>query len=118
MIITTDNGLAPYLTFWRGDIRAEAFTLRVVNTTTEVVTIFDGLTDVTPDRLTIMLAPDNEVWDALPNGEYEYYVEVRGRIVSAGLLRNIKRERVYEYETGEKFYEYDSGDYYQSYREA
>lgn len=106
MIITNDNGLSPYIKIWRGDIEATAYDLRVVNTTSEVITLFKSLSDITPEKPTIMLAPDNEVWATLPNGEYEYYVEVKGRIVAAGLLRNIKREKDYEFSTEHYYTEY------------
>ena len=105
-MIIAEKGINPNILLWRGDISAEIFDLRLVNTTSEVVTIIEGLRDITPSRHTIRLIPPKEIWETLPSGEYEYYIENNERILAAGLLRNIKNNENYEYDADNIFTEY------------
>lgn len=105
-MIIAEKGIVPNILLWRGDISAYAFDLRLVNTTSEVVTLFEGLRDMTPSRHTIKLIPPKEVWDTLPSGEYEYYIENNGSILYMGLLQNIKNGESYEYDTEDTYTEY------------
>ena len=105
-MIIAEKGILPNILLWRGDISAYTFDLRIVNMTSGVVTLIEGLRDMTPSRHTIKLIPPKEVWGNLPSGEYEYYVENNERILSAGLLRNIKSNENYEYDTDNIFTEY------------
>lgn len=105
-MIIAEKGIVPNITLWRGDISAYTFDLKLVNTTNEVVTIFEGLRDTTPSRHTIKLIPPKEVWESLPSGEYEYYVESNDGILAAGLLKNIKHGESYEYNTEDTYTEY------------
>ena len=61
---------------------------------------------MTPSRHTIKLIPPKEVWDTLPSGEYEYYIENNGSILYMGLLQNIKNGESYEYDTEDTYTEY------------
>lgn len=105
-MIIADKGIVPNINLWRGDISASIFDLRLVNTTSEVVTLIEAMRDYTPSRHTIRLIPPKDVWESLPSGEYEYYVEDNGRIVAAGLLRNIKNDNKHGYESEHYYTEY------------
>ena len=105
-MIIAEKGVVPNILMWRGDISAYVFNLRLVNTTSEVVTLFEGLRDLTPSRHTIKLTPPKEVWDTMPSGEYEYYIENKGSILALGLLKNIKPNESYEYDTEDIYTEY------------
>lgn len=105
-MIIAEKGILPNIQLWRGDISAFTFDLRLVNTTTEDVTHIKGLRDMTPSRHTIKLVPPKDVWESLPSGEYEYYVENNGSILAAGLLKNINNIKNYEYNTEHYYTEY------------
>lgn len=105
-MIIADKGIVPTIQLWRGDISASIFNLRLINTTSEVVTIVERISDLTPSRMTIKLMPPQEVWEGLPSGEYEYYVENNGSILAAGLLTNIKENEVINYDTDHYYTEY------------
>lgn len=99
-------GVAPNIQLWRGDISACSFNLRLVNTMSGEVTHMEGLRDMTPTRHIITLVPPKEAWETLPNGEYEYYIEHKGSILASGLLKNIKPNESYEYDTESIYTEY------------
>ena len=105
-MIIAEKGIVPNITLWRGDITAATFDLRLVNKTSETVTLFQGLTDQTPARHTIKLVPPYEAWLSLPSGEYEYYIENEGITLAVGLLQNIENKESYEYNTDNIFTEY------------
>ena len=105
-MLIAEKGIIPNIQLWRGDISASTFDLRLVNTTSEVVTLIEGLRDLTPSRHTIKLIPPKDVWESLPSGEYEYYVEYKGSILAAGLLQNIKANENYGYVTEDIYTEY------------
>jgi hypothetical protein len=105
-MIIAEMGVAPDIQLWRGDISACFFNLRLVNTMSGEVTHIEGLRDMTPTRHTIQIIPKKDVWEALPNGEYEYYIEHEGSILASGLLKNIKPNESYEYDTGSIYTEY------------
>lgn len=105
-MIIAEMGTTPNIQLWRGDITATDFTLLLINTTSEEVTRIEGLHDTTPSRHIITLVPPKEAWDILPNGEYEYYIENKGSILALGLLKNIKSNESYEYDTKDIYTEY------------
>lgn len=105
-MIIAEMGVVPNIQLWRGDISASNFTLLLINTTSEEVTRIEGLRDMTPTRHTITIIPKKDVWEALPNGEYEYYIEHKGSILASGLLKNIKPNESYEYDTESIYTEY------------
>jgi hypothetical protein len=105
-MIIADKGILPNILIWRGDISAASFDLRLVHTSTQVVTLIKALRDNTPSRLTIKLIPPKDVWATLPSGEYEYYIQDKGRIVATGLLKNIKNSSDYDYDTEHLYTEY------------
>lgn len=105
-MIIAEKGIVPDILMWRGDISAYTFDLKLVNTTSGVVTIFEGLNDMTPSRHTIKLMPPSEVWHDLPSGEYEYYVENNGSILYAGLLKNNNNIESDGYSTDNTYIEY------------
>lgn len=105
-MIIAEMGIAPNIQLWRGDISASDFTLLLINTTSEEVTRIEGLRDMTPTRHTITIIPHKDIWEALPNGEYEYYIEHKGSILALGLLKNIKPNESYEYDTEDIYTEY------------
>lgn len=105
-MLIAEKGIIPNIQLWRGDISANSFDLRLVNTTSEVVTLIEGMRDYTPSRQTIKLIPPADVWESLPSGEYEYYVEHNGSILAAGLLKNIKANENYGYDTEHYYTEY------------
>lgn len=105
-MIIAEKGIAPHIQLWRGDITATDFTLLLINTTSEEVTRIEGLHDTTPSRHIITLVPPKEAWETLPNGEYEYYIENKGSILALGLLKNIKPNESYEYDTESIYTEY------------
>lgn len=105
-MIIAEKGTTPDIQLWRGDISACFFNLRLVNTMSGEVTHIEGLRDMTPTRHTIQIIPKKDVWEALPNGEYEYYIEHEGSILASGLLKNIKNTEKLSYDT-----EYDYTEY-------
>lgn len=105
-MIIAEMGIAPNIQLWRGDISAFNFELRLVNTTSGVAKVFKGLRDMTPTRHTITLIPPKDEWETLPSGEYEYYIEHKGSILASGLLKNIKPNESYEYDTESIYTEY------------
>lgn len=105
-MIIAEIGVAPNIQLWRGDISAYSFNLRLVNTMSGEVTHIEGLRDMTPTRHTIQIILPKDKWEALPNGEYEYYIENKGSILASGLLRNIKPNESYEYDTESIYTEY------------
>ena len=105
-MIIAEMGVAPNIQLWRGDISAFDFTLLLINTTSEEVTRIEGLRDTTPSCHIITLVPPKETWKTLPNGEYEYYIEHKGSILALGLLKNIKPDESYEYDTESIYTEY------------
>lgn len=105
-MIIAEKGIIPNIQLWRGDISATDFDLRLVNTTSEVDTIIEGLRDNTPSRHIITLVPPKEVWETLPNGEYEYYIEHNESILAMGLLQNIKNTENIGYDTEDDYTEY------------
>lgn len=105
-MIIAEKGIIPDIKLWRGDISAYRLDLRLIHTNSEVVTLIEGLRDLTPSRPTIKLIPPADVWKSLPGGEYEYYVEYKGSILAAGLLKNIKANENYSYDTEHYYTEY------------
>lgn len=105
-MIIAEWGIVPDIKLWRGDISAYRLDLRLIHTNSEVVTLIEGLRDITPSRPTIKLIPPADVWKSLPGGEYEYYVEHNGSILAAGLLQNIKANENYGYVTEDIYTEY------------
>lgn len=105
-MLIAERGIIPNIQLWRGDISASTFDLRLIHTTSEVVTLIEGMRDYTPSRQTIKLVPPADVWESLPSGEYEYYIENKGSILAAGLLQNIKVNENYGYDTEHYYTEY------------
>lgn len=113
MITTKDNGIRQYLTFWRGDIKDTTFTLKLRDTTSNERYEFADLEDLTPNRLTVMLSPELEDWERVPEGEFEYIIENTAgtRQHACGLLQNVKNRRTSEYEQTTEYSEYTPADW-------
>lgn len=105
-MIIAEKGATPHIQLWRGDITANNFILRLRNTTSKVVTLIEGLRDITPTRHIITLVPPADRWETLPSGEYEYSIECNGGILDSGLLKNIKDTENIGYDTDEYYTEY------------
>ena len=105
-MIIAEKGATPHIQLWRGDITATIFYLRLINTTSKVETLIEGLRDITPSRHIITLVPPKEAWNTLPNGEYEYYIENKGSILALGLLKNIENIENIGYDTEDIYTEY------------